>query len=66
MSVATFVMWSCDYIITQTFPMMNENPAIGPANMFWIYAAASLLSFVFVLGWIPETKGRTLEEIKKF
>ena len=50
MSVATFVMWSCDYIITQTFPMMNENPAIGPANMFWIYAAASLLSFVFVLG----------------
>lgn len=65
MSIATFVMWSSNYIVTQTFPMMNDNPAIGPDNTFWIYAAVSLLSFVFVLGWIPETKGRTLEEIEK-
>jgi len=64
MSVATFAMWSSNYIVTQTFPMMNDNPAIGPANTFWIYAAVSLLSFLFALGWIPETKGRTLEQIE--
>ena len=65
MSVATFVLWSSNYIVAQTFPMMNDNPAIGPANTFWIYSAVSLLSFVFVLGWVPETKGRTLEQIGK-
>jgi len=65
MSVATFTIWTSCYIVAQTFPMMNDNPAIGPAITFWIYAAVSMLSFVFVFGWIPETKGRTLEEIEK-
>jgi hypothetical protein len=45
--------------------MLNDSPAIGPAKTFWIYAAVSLLSFFFVLFFIPETKGRTLEQIEK-
>jgi SP family arabinose:H+ symporter-like MFS transporter len=63
MSVAAFVIWTACYIVAQTFPMMNDSPAIGPAATFWIYAGVSLASFVFVLTLIPETKGRTLEEI---
>ncbi|MBP7142286.1 MAG: sugar porter family MFS transporter [Opitutaceae bacterium] len=63
MSVAAFVIWVACYIVAQTFPMLNDNPAIGPAMTFWIYAAVSLVSFFFVLAAIPETKGRTLEEI---
>ncbi len=63
MSVAAFVIWVACYIVAQTFPMMNDSPAIGPAVTFWIYAAVSLASFFFILGKIPETKGRTLEEI---
>jgi MFS transporter, SP family, arabinose:H+ symporter len=39
--------------------------AIGPAKTFWIYGGISLLSFIFVLVLIPETKGRTLEQIEK-
>lgn len=65
MSVATFTIWVSCYIVAQTFPMLNDNPAIGPARTFWIYAGVSLLSFLFVLSFIPETKGRTLEEIEK-
>ncbi|MBX7123775.1 MAG: sugar porter family MFS transporter [Opitutaceae bacterium] len=63
MSVAAFVVWVACYIVAQTFPMLNDSQAIGPAKTFWIYATVSLISFFFVLTMIPETKGRTLEEI---
>lgn len=63
MSVAALTVWVSCYIVAQTFPMLNDSPAVGPAITFWIYAAVSLLSFLFVLAMVPETKGRTLEEI---
>lgn len=64
MSVATFVIWTSCYIVAQTFPMLNDSPAIGPAMTFWVYGACSLASLVFVAAMVPETKGRTLEEIE--
>lgn len=64
MSVAGFTVWISCYIVAQTFPMLNDNPAIGPARTFWVYTAISLFSFVFVLAFVPETKGRTLEQIE--
>ena len=66
MSVAAMSVWISCYIVAQTFPMLNDNPVIGPAKTFWIYAAVSLFSFVFVLLFIPETKGRTLEQIEHY
>lgn len=65
MSIAAFTVWVSCYIVAQTFPMMNDSAAIGPAKTFWIYGGVSLLSFLFVLALIPETKGRTLEQIEK-
>ncbi len=65
MSVAAFTVWVSCFIVAQTFPMMNDSPAIGPARTFWIYAAVSLISFIFVLALIPETKGRSLEAIER-
>lgn len=64
MSVATFTIWLSCYIVAQTFPMLNDNPTIGPAYTFWIYATVSLFSCLFVAFTVPETKGRTLEEIE--
>jgi MFS transporter, SP family, arabinose:H+ symporter len=63
MSVAAFTVWVACYIVAQTFPMLNDSPSVGPAITFWLYAAVSLASLFFVLALIPETKGRTLEEI---
>lgn len=63
MSVAAFTVWVCCYLVAQTFPMLNDSPLVGPAKTFWIYGLVSLCSFVFVLGWIPETKGLTLEQM---
>jgi SP family arabinose:H+ symporter-like MFS transporter len=64
MSLATFTIWTACYIVAQTFPMLNDNPAIGPAKTFWVYAAFSLAGLVFVSLLVPETKGKTLEEIE--
>jgi SP family arabinose:H+ symporter-like MFS transporter len=65
MSIAAFTVWVCCYVVAQTFPMLNDSPAIGPALTFWCYAAVSFLSFLFVLALVPETKGRSLEQIEK-
>jgi SP family arabinose:H+ symporter-like MFS transporter len=64
MSIATFVIWSSCYLVAQTFPVLNDTPAIGPAKTFWIYGTFSLLGLIFVFWQIPETKGKTLEEIE--
>lgn len=64
MSVAAFTVWTSCYIVAQTFPMLNDSPAVGPAKTFWLYGVVSLFSFIFVLTLVPETKGRSLEEIE--
>lgn len=66
MSIASFTVWVCCYIVAQTFPILNDSPRIGPALTFWIYSAVSLLAFLMVLLMIPETKGRSLEEIEAY
>lgn len=65
MSIATFVIWTSCYVVAQTFPMLNDSPRIGPVLTFWIYAVVSLCTFLFVLSVVPETKGRTLEDIER-
>jgi MFS transporter, SP family, arabinose:H+ symporter len=62
MAVSIFLLWLADWVVTQTFPMLQES--FGPAKTFWLYGVFSLASMVFVMLWIPETKGRTLEEIE--
>jgi len=64
MSLAAFTVWVSCYVVAQTFPMLNDSPRIGPALTFGAYAVVSFLSFIFVLVFIPETKGRSLEEIE--
>ena len=64
MSLATFVIWTACYIVAQTFPMLNDSPAIGPALTFGFYAACSLAGLIFVFAKVPETKGRRLEEFE--
>jgi SP family arabinose:H+ symporter-like MFS transporter len=63
MSVATFCIWSGCLLVAQTFPALLQ--LIGPACTFWIYATCSAATFVLILWLLPETKGRTLEEIEK-
>jgi len=55
--------------VSQTYPMMAEDARLDAAFHggfpFWIYGAFCVLSFLFVLWAIPETKGKSLEEIER-
>jgi sugar porter (SP) family MFS transporter len=62
MSFAVTALWIACFILTYTFPMLNAK--LGPSGTFWLYAVISLLGFVFIFARLPETKGRTLEQIE--
>jgi sugar porter (SP) family MFS transporter len=63
MALATFGLWIACFILTYTFPLLNKG--LGAAGTFWLYAGICLLGFVFILKKLPETKGKSLEEIEK-
>jgi sugar porter (SP) family MFS transporter len=63
MSLAIVVLWGACYLVSQTFLVMVET--LGSAKTFWIYAAMCAVTIVFTVLFVPETKGRSLEEIEK-
>jgi len=66
MAIATFSLWIAAYINGQTFPMLMsaiETRFGTPAGVFWIYSAVCLFAMLFCWAMVPETKGRSLEEI---
>lgn len=62
-ALSTFFLWVACFILTYTFPLLNE--AIGAAGIFWIYGGVCLAGFLFIRAYLPETKGKTLEELEK-
>lgn len=62
-SIATLVLWLGVLAITQFTPVLLDS--IGGAYTFWVFAFNAIVLLVFTLKYIPETKGRTLEEIEK-
>ena len=63
MSVCTFALWAACFILTYTFPMLNSG--LGAAGTFWLYGLICLGGGIFVVFRLPETKGKSLEEIEK-
>ncbi len=61
-ALASMALWIADYIVSQTFPPMLASA--GPAITFWIFAIMSLFTFFFTWKAVPETKGKSLEEIE--
>jgi sugar porter (SP) family MFS transporter len=63
MALSTFALWIACFILTYTFPILNSS--LGAAGTFWVYASICLLGFIFIQKRLPETKGKSLEEIEK-
>ncbi|MCP1307770.1 sugar porter family MFS transporter [Paenibacillus tyrfis] len=61
-AIASMSLWAADYIVSQSFPPMLNTA--GPAMTFWIFGALSLVTFLFTWRVVPETKGKSLEEIE--
>lgn len=70
LSIAVTGTWLSNWIVTLTFPMMNDNvwltEKFNHGIAYWIYGIVGILSAIFVWKWIPETKGKSLEEIERF
>ena len=63
MALATFALWVACFVLTYTFPLLNKS--LGAAGTFWVYSGICLLGFIFIILKLPETKGKSLEEIEK-
>lgn len=64
MGIATVCLWVACATVAQVFPIMLEK--LDGALTFGIFAVMCAITFVFVLLVVPETKGKTLEQIEKY
>ncbi len=63
MAIATLSLWIGTFTLTLTFPALMA--AFKGSFTFWLYALICILGFIFILFTLPETKGKTLEELEK-
>lgn len=61
-ATSTFALWVGSSTLTYTFPLLNQ--ALGSYGTFWIYSAVCLAGFIFMARMLPETKGRSLEQLE--
>jgi SP family arabinose:H+ symporter-like MFS transporter len=64
MSIATTALWLVGYAGNQSFPIMQKH--LGSDGTFWLFSTGALLTVILVAWLVPETKGRSLEEITRF
>lgn len=63
LSIATFALWAACFVLTYTFPLLNK--VLNASGTFWLYGIICVFGFWFILKKLPETKGKSLEEIEK-
>jgi MFS transporter, SP family, xylose:H+ symportor len=62
-SASVAALWSASFALTYTFPFLNR--AFGAAGIFLVYGSICFLGCIFVYWFVPETRGRTLEQIEE-
>ncbi len=69
LALAVAAQWIANYLVSWTFPVMNDNPTLVAqfhhGFPYFVYAGMALLAALFTWKFIPETKGRTLEELEQ-
>ena len=62
MAIATSALWIACFVLTYTFPLLNK--LLHASGTFWLYGMICLSGFLFIFKKLPETKGKSLEEIE--
>jgi len=69
MSIAVASQWIMNFIVSSTFPVMDGSTALNAhfnhGFAYWVYGACAALAALFVIRFVPETKGRPLESIQE-
>ena len=60
--IAAGANWAANFLVSLTFLTLVQ--MFGPSQTFWLYGVLSVAAWIFSYYWVPETKGRTLEEIE--
>lgn len=61
-ATCTFALWIGSSTLTYTFPLLNKG--LGSYGTFWVYSLVCLVGFLFFLRRLPETKGKSLEQLE--
>jgi MFS transporter, SP family, xylose:H+ symportor len=68
MAVAVAMQWIANYLVSWTFPILDKNPYLVDhfkhGFAYWIYGVMGILAALFMWRVVPETKGRTLEQME--
>ncbi|MDR3060034.1 MAG: D-xylose transporter XylE [Prevotella sp.] len=69
MSIAVAAQWVSNFLISWTFPIMDKNDTLvsmfNHGFAYWVYGALAIIAALFVWKRLPETKGKTLEDMEK-
>ncbi|HOI48081.1 MAG TPA: D-xylose transporter XylE [Prolixibacteraceae bacterium] len=69
MAVAVAAQWISNYLVSWTFPMMDKSTFLTglfhQGFSYWIYGVMGILAALFMWKYVPETKGKTLEEMER-
>ena len=63
LGISVVTCWVAYLILTYTFPIMHET--VGTAKTFWVYSAFLFVAFIVLCFALPETKGKSLEQIER-
>jgi SP family xylose:H+ symportor-like MFS transporter len=67
--VAVAVMWMSNYLVSWTFPILDKSTFLTTmfhhGFSYWLYGFMAILAALFMWKWVPETKGKTLEQMEQ-
>lgn len=70
LSIAVAAQWITNYLVSWTFPIMDKNTYLvshfNNGFAYWLYGVISVVAAIFIWKWLPETKGKSLEELEQF
>ena len=62
LGIAAFALWITNFLVGLTFPVLVD--AVGVSNTFFVFVALGIMAVTFVNRYVPETRGRTLENLE--